>query len=220
MQKFLRRLGAVTALVIAGFVGGIFGGITVRGGWNTQVFGPLSAWVAASVTLIAVVVALTSSRKSIGIAQQSAVIAERSVETAETRAIREREFNHRRDNTKAIADMWAQIGSIRPALERSRDAARRGDKDELKTSDSLLRDRIAAASGAVFYAKTVTLEAEVRSAIEDMSKQFDDFETSWSDGPGCGPDDAYELTKWFDNVIAAYEKAETYRGESSDLLGP
>lgn len=143
MQKFLRRLGAVTALVIAGFVGGIFGGITVRGGWNTQVFGPLSAWVAASVTLIAVVVALTSSRKSIGIAQQSAVIAERSVETAETRAIREREFNHRRDNTKAIADMWAQIGSIRPALERSRDAARRGDKDELKTSDSLLRDRIA-----------------------------------------------------------------------------
>ncbi|WP_216637129.1 hypothetical protein, partial [Rhodococcus sp. KB6] len=63
-----------------------------------------------------------------------------------------------------------------------------------------------------------TLEAEVRSAIEDMSKQFDDFETSWSDGPGCGPDDAYELTKWFDNVIAAYEKAETYRGESSDLL--
>ncbi|ALU73765.1 hypothetical protein H351_32385 (plasmid) [Rhodococcus erythropolis R138] len=208
----------MTALVIAGFVGGIFGGITVRDGWNTEVFGPISAWVAASATLLAVVVALTSSRKSLRIAQQSVLTADRSVETAETRAIREREFNHRRDNTKAIVDMWAQIGSIRPALERSRQGARRGDQAELRTSDSFLRDRIAAASGAVFYAKTVTLEAEVRSAIEDMSKQFDDFETSWSDGPGCGPDDTYELTKWFDEVIAKYEAAEAHRQESSDLL--
>src|SRR6478609_6306037 len=102
MQKFSRHLGTVTALVIAGFVGGIFGGITVRDGWNTEVFGPISAWVAASATLLAVVVALTSSRKSLRIAQQSVLTADRSVETAETRAIREREFNHRRDNTKAI----------------------------------------------------------------------------------------------------------------------
>ena len=208
----------MTALVVAGFVGGVFGGITVRGGWNAQVAGPLSAWVAASATLIAVVVALTSSRKSLRVAQQSALTAERSVETADARAIREREFNHRRDNTKAIAEMWAQIGSIRPALERSRQAARRGDRSELQISDSLLRDRIAAASGSVFYAKTVTLEVEVRSAIEDMSKQFDAFETTWSDGPRCAPDNVYELTRWFDGVISEYGMAEVYRRESSDLL--
>lgn len=79
-------------------------------------WGPFSGYLAAALTLAAVVVALRSNRRAIklstqalAVSRESAKLSERAIEDAEARARLDRVYAHRRETVKAVRDMWSEV---------------------------------------------------------------------------------------------------------------
>ncbi len=160
-------------------------------------WGSLSGWVGAGATLIAVLVALNN-------AQRSADAAADAISSADIRAAKEREFNHRRENTKAVVEMWTAINAVHPKLSAYRAIL---TVAEARLIEREVVESIAAAKSAILYALTVSLDEQVQAELRGVSRRFDEMTQEWLK---AGPP--------IEQVIAAHDRVTSMQGKTIDII--
>lgn len=166
-----RRIGwvlvASAALLVAGFALSAWGWK-----WGPAQIGPISSYLAAIVTVAAVTVALLQSAQARGIADEA-------VAEAKVRAAMDRDYDHRRETTKQIIEMWRDISLINPVL--SVYLAEVRQMDERTPSDgpliayTSLMTAVQRSSSAIFAAQAIALNSVVRNALEELQQSFNEF---------------------------------------------
>lgn len=194
------------AILVLGAVGGMGGTALVEGlGWEN--LGPLATWVAAGLTLAAVMVALQSSQRSV-----------QATEEARQRAEDDRRFAINRQSALAVADMWAALLAIRPVFEAAAEALRHprwvGPNESLDPNPKVpVQQAITAASAAVFFARSVIEEGPVLDLVDKLHGLFAEFQSKWN-SPTTGD---LSTQEWLSSVNLALAEIETYERLTVDL---
>ncbi|MDV8023975.1 hypothetical protein [Rhodococcus sp. IEGM 1330] len=173
-----------------GFGAAVISGIVNRWwGWQVEL-GVLSGWVAALLTAIAVIVALTSNRRSASISssaleesRRSYILSERALEDSQTKTVSDRVYTHRRGNVKAIADMWAALDEFDTTMEIFRAtrvatittsgiASPPSKLDELGRAKADAANASSKADAGIMYARVLTDVGPVLDHVETTEKLF------------------------------------------------
>ncbi|MCZ4556076.1 hypothetical protein O4215_10855 [Rhodococcus maanshanensis] len=101
---------AYSAVALFACSAGLFLAAMARTGWGAGQIGSAASWFAAATTIAAVVVALRGGLR----AERAALDA---IQTADERAEEERKYGHRRETTKAVAELWASIVAAAEPLD-------------------------------------------------------------------------------------------------------
>ena len=173
--------------------------------WGAAQLGPLSSYLAAVATLTAVTVALRQS-------WQARKIADEAVEAARIRAEIDRDFNHRRETTKQILEMWVQIAKVEIALLHYI-AKYRTTTQPTATEYVALLAVIADAKSTIFSAETVTLKPPVIAELKLLSDRFEQFEKSLRSPRTKSSNDEYS-----DHVMDSWSEVSSKRGNFPKLL--
>ncbi|MEU2004494.1 hypothetical protein ACH47B_26185 [Rhodococcus sp. NPDC019627] len=182
--------------------------------WGPVQMGPLSAWIAAVATFWAVVAALRSNKRALAVSQLSLAASQQGLEDAETRAIKDRDYVHRRENTKAIADMWATISTIGPLLDHWRWVTA-SSSGEATARQAAVTAGVAAAESAVFYARAITRTGPVRTHVENVARKFEKFVECLR----AGPEEHESVDWWLDeSVLPEHKDILAERGKAVQLL--
>lgn len=165
-----RRLAIGTAVSLLGAFA-LFLLVMARTGWGASQIGALSSWIAAGTTVAAVVVALRGSLK----AEQAAAAA---ISTADNRAEEERKYGHRRESTRAVAELWAALAAVDDPLARFI-ATRPGQQSLQNMRDTGVvreedaRTRVLSAVSIVesrlFYANAIASEPHLHSELTELA---------------------------------------------------
>lgn len=162
--------------------------------WGARVeWGPASGYVAAFLTLLAIIVALLGnkrsqkmSREALSQSRASYALSERALEESQAKAVSDRVYSHRRENVKAVADMWFALDTFDSAVDSYRTArieaqqhsangptptqtAAEGGLSALRT---VLVDASAKADAALMYARIITDSGPVLEHVANADIAF------------------------------------------------
>jgi hypothetical protein len=149
-------------LIALGIAVWVVGGAII-GGWGAAQLGPLSAWVAAAATFIAVYVALFQGRR------------------AEHRAVRDREFDHRRQVTEQFAVLWSEVESLKLELmlfvaaivdRNSRNNPSTSYTEKERAAWEVSQTRIGQVESAIFHLQVVVLQPDLHDETTAINAKF------------------------------------------------
>ena len=173
----MKQSSSPTRLVCLVFA--VFGGVTVvflscmafgPWAWGVAQIGSAANWFSAITTIAAVVVALRSSH-------QAKLAADQAIKTADDRVEEERKFNHRRETTKAVSELWSTVVALREPviafynLDRGPQAVVKSFKTGIDAPGDAL-DAVSVAFSLIdaklFYANVIALEPHLIAEIRTL----------------------------------------------------
>ena len=136
---------------------GAFGSLVLEAGGVE--LGPLSSWVAATVTLAAVWVALSNadradkrSAESLEQSRKSLDLASETLKRTEIRAEADRLYNMNRESSKAVAEMLAKVDLLLPSYQALEEACELPGEG-CRVDQKALLNAVGVAASAAFYAR-------------------------------------------------------------------